>query len=812
MNKNPKESFVLYEVAPSLTHDNKKIKILADSFATIFDTDKLFGKEVITYEIYGNDKSVHYLFGCPESSSGYFRPKLENSFKGSSVHVWQGDEHNGKHTGLGPCAAILQSGSYHGFTLNLKQPSFLPLDMKDAQIYEEILSTMDSLEKNEKLLIQIIIRPLSDDWQNDCRESYEAWLNGETIYRGVHGKQMLQGFMTGAMRSLQNMAKLMSNEDADDVRRRQAVPDVKIKLTQPGFNVQIRGLVAATPSRQTIIARSVASAFRNLSKENDFKLNHSINQKRLALLIEERKISVMANKQIISSLELSNMIKVPDGKCDNPKIQRTAPEERRVDEGLTKHGMLIGHTVHTADKKPVHFSVAHADDVARVKLFVASPGGGKSTIIEQLVFEAAKLGHGAVIFDIADGKLYERVIQMLPEYKDKLVCIDYTDEIYPPAFNFSALGGSDDDRGMIFAEFFEMLFKTDDLARTQSYLNKAALSVFADNNATLLEFLLMLRDADFRNSVIPNLRTTHPDLYLWWMKEFPKISEARWNENVAPIIVRLDNLFYNTRMRNILCQRGGKVAPAEWMKNGNIVVVNLSNGTFTEPEQRMLMALHNYAFWNATLAREKETRAGLKPRPFHLIYDEPQTYMNATPMVSRAISKARKYGTSLSFFIQEAEQIIKEAPALWKEILGMSPHLMIGPVSESTAKHIKKELNMSEEEILAIKNHKFHWIMKTYVKKEAVPPIVIKAMPPRDERDEEEKKKVIGSKHTAEVKLKWRTHFSRQMKSQLQADISARNMGLSVAEYHKLLNSYAAPKSEEVNWDAGDKKEAPVWS
>src|SRR5205085_7577939 len=187
-------------------------------------------------------------------------------------------------------------------------------------------------------------------------------------------------------------------------------------------------------------------------------------------------------------------------------------------------GIHIATTIHSEEPWPVHFSTAHPDDTARIKLFVASPGGGKSTIIEQMVWEGAKKGFGCAVFDIADGRLYERIIEILPDYADKIVSIDYTDEDRPPAFNFSALGGNDEDRGMIFAEFFEALFKTDDLARTQSYLNKAALSIFSDSNATLLEFIQMLRDPDYRNAVIPTLRVKQPDLYLWWMREFPKIS------------------------------------------------------------------------------------------------------------------------------------------------------------------------------------------------------------------------------------------------------------------------------------------------
>jgi hypothetical protein len=232
----------------------------------------------------------------------------------------------------------------------------------------------------------------------------------------------------------------------------------------------------------------------------------------------DRKLNLIGNP-ILSSDEVKNLLKLPDETVDVPKLKRMTPEETRVDDRLKEGGMLIGHTVNK-EQEPVYFSTKHQDDTARVKLFVASPGGGKTTIIMNFIEQAIKKGHGCAAFDVADGNLYEMIIRNHPEWKDQILCVDYTDKLFPPALNLSALGGDDETRGLMFAEFFEMMFKTDDLARTQSYLLKAALSVFCEEENTLLEFIEMLRNDSFRKKMIPKLKKKAPDLYLWWMEEF----------------------------------------------------------------------------------------------------------------------------------------------------------------------------------------------------------------------------------------------------------------------------------------------------
>lgn len=790
----------IYEILPSLSHDNKGVKNLVDSFTTLFDTDKIFAKpkEVVGLEIYANEERISYHFVIPNSHEEYIVPKIKQTFKGSSLHKTHRDYDSVLSLPVheGNDRKIRNTCHHRVVNLYLKNAAFLPLKMDDkASVFEEIVHSLENLRKGEEVVIQMLFQPVRNDWQEQFREAYEGWLSGENTIHGYGVKEMAQVLIKGLLNLFENFTRSLMNEEVKESKRRHSSNDVNKKLTQEGFKTCIRVLSKSNDeSRPEQINRGITAAFRTLAHDNDFVARTPLFVGKTIKQMESLKMpKITINHQILCKSEVMTLMKIPDKGVEAEKLKRMAPEERQVSKAITKEGYLIGHTINSPNE-PVHFSVNHGDDIARTRLFIASPGGGKSTLIEQFVLQAARYGHGCAIFDVADGRLYERIIRLLPEHKQDIICIDYTDKEFPPAFNFSALGGEDETRGLMFGEFFEQLFDTSDLARTQSYMLKAAMAVFSNPESTLLEFIEMLRNESFRKQMLPSLRKRQPDLYLWWTREFPKVGEKRLNEIIAPILVRLDTFLYNQRIRNILCQKGGKLTPAKWMEEGKIVVFNLSGGSFTEHEQRILMSLHNAAFWNATLARESDTRNNKEPRPFHLVYDEPQTYMGATPMFDRAISKARKYRVSCNFFIQDAEQIIKEAPDLWKKILGMSPHLMVGPVSESTAKHIYKEFNVTIEEILALKKRKYCWLLRTFHNKEALPPFVVKTMPPRDERE------TVDDSHIGEVKKKNRMTFNTLPLKELNDDIAARQMGMTLKEYQEALKVEEEPEGTDFEW------------
>ncbi|WP_421021329.1 hypothetical protein, partial [Klebsiella pneumoniae] len=108
---------------------------------------------------------------------------------------------------------------------------------------------------------------------------------------------------------------------------------------------------------------------------------------------------------------------------------------------------------------------------------------------------------------MADGRLYLEAIETTPEEeRGKLVLVNFADERYPHIFNFSSLGRDSDTVGAMFAEFFEVYFKTAHNHRMNSFLRKAAMTVFSNPDATFLELILLMRDEEYRRKFLPTIR------------------------------------------------------------------------------------------------------------------------------------------------------------------------------------------------------------------------------------------------------------------------------------------------------------------
>lgn len=781
---------VFYQFAPNLSGNAKAIDLLLDALhGTLRDSlyhQLVHGQEVTSYELYAENQRASYFLGLPAVYADFLLDAFKHAYKGSGFQQVERP--------IGPFSV----GSTAVARLTLSRHPFHALAMDaGSRLTSALLRVCDSLSREERLWVQVLLQPLDSTWQDDFFEAYQRYLEGEEVTNGV-GVGLL---LAKGIRALSDVPRSMMTDALgvdEDKKKKARVRQLKLterKLQRPGFRVCVR-LAASSPNalrRQSLLS-SLTNAFRTTNADNEWKLAGVWRKEAFLRQMQERRMPPFDNSVILCDEEVKAFFLMPGDEEEIASLTQMKPEETRVDPRITKGGIHIGYTVEFGKQGvPVYIPVSENDDAAKVRLWIGPPGAGKSTQAEVFCNGAARLGHGFAAYDAKDGLLFRRLLSVLSRDIDerRFVILDYENEERPPVFNFNALGGEAKTAGAMFVELFEILFNGQHLTTSKSFAVKCAHSVFSDPTSTFLEFIRIMRDEDFRKQFLPKLKARNPDLYLWWKREFPRISEGELQRMVQPILDRMENdVLYNTRMANILCGRGGRINYEKWMNEGKIVLVNIPLGHFTEPELRFLMALHNFASWNAILKRRRITQAGKKPRPFHLVFDEPQLYMDATPTIQTAIAKARAYGVSYNFFIQEAEQVIERSPSLWRCILGMAPMLMVGPVSEYTAKQLQAELGVPFSEILKLKELPYHWWYKGYAGKAAVKPIIIKSLPPLHETTD-------------------RTRLYRELvclygpytAKQIQEDISARNYNLTVQEYKKMLAAYENEEEEGVEWD-----------
>lgn len=784
--------YTSYLVAPSTDNTNAEIDMLIKSFFSVRN-DQLFkmawgdGQPVIAIEVYADHQTAYYLFTVPTQHKLLMKERLEAAFKGGGVR---------EHTLEGWPMQYNQDTTLIANVALTKSPVF-PLQFSDASICKDLLYVTEELRENEKAFVQILIEPQADGWQAELESAYEKYLGGEAIPGGgllKSGGRSLDASISSFAASIGDKDNKHKPKSANNgfVKHRQ-IPDFHKKIRQSGFNVAVRLVVDAPEyNRRNDIIEGLAGAFKATNYYNAWQMQGIIRKKAAMTALQKRQMPFLQSANLICEDELRGLISLPTKEIKTKRLERMKPDEETVDQRVTRSIIPVGFSIeYGARGTTVGFSIADPDTASKARLWIAPPGSGKSTGVLTFMQGSIAAGHGGSIFDVADGRLYLQAIECTdPRERDKLVLVNFADERYPHVFNFSSLGSDADQIGMMFSEFFEIFFKTASNHRMNSFLQKSSITVFADPNSTFLELILLMRDEDFRRKFLPQIKRSNPDLFLWWKSEFPKIakSESMMNEILQPIIYRLDNMQYNKRIAPIFCGRGGRLEIAKWMNEGRWILYNISNGIFLETEQRMLMSFLNYAYWSATLSRERLLQGKIEPVIHHKMYDEPQTYMTATPVFELSISKSRKYRVSDNFLIQNPTQVIKRDPALWNQIIGMNPHILVGGgLDNDGLKEMAGILKISKEELAQLESLEYHWYFKTYVGKESLKPFIFNAkgmMPP-------------NHGPAPALKMYWRQALAPKTAEEHREDISARNLKLSLADYRKLLESYDETDDEE---------------
>lgn len=777
--------YVSFRFAPSIDNDNSGIDTLIKSFHSLLN-HQMFksvrdGQPVASIELYADGSNAHYLITVPKNYKMMIKEKITSAFPGSGskefdVKGWPMDDDKD---------SLIASLSVN------KQP-FFPIEMKEGtSICKDYLHLIDDMREKEKLFLQILLEPIENGWQDELEKSYEDYLVGKGS--GSAGS-ILQSSGKKLDGMLSNMARSFTSDDNEPTRnkRHREMKEFQQKVRQSGFRVAVRVMVRADSyERRNDLIEGIAGSFKTSGGHNNWQLNPTILKKSALQSLRTRQMPLLSSTSLLCDDEVKTLLRFPTKEVESLKLARMRPDERKIDVRITKNIIPMGKSIKFGEiGTPVGFSIDNPDTASKARIWIAAPGSGKTKAAQIFKNGAMRAGHGGSLFDVADGKLYyESVSSTPPEYRDKLVLVNFANEQYPHIFNFNSLGRDAETVGTMFTEFFEVFFKTQSNHRMNSFLRKGSMTAFASPDSTFLELIMLLRDEEFRKKFLPKIRKTNPDLFLWWMTEFPKIakSDAQMSEILQPILYRLDELQYNPRLGPIFCGKGGRLEINRWMNEGKWVLYNLSNGVFLENEQRMMMSFLNYSYWSATLARERMIQNGIEPIVHHKIYDEPQTYMNATPVTKLSISKSRKYRVSDNFFIQSPSQIIEKDPELWAQILDMNPHILIGgSFGKTQLKLISEELNISIEELRQLSQLEYHWYFKTYVGKELIPPFIFDGKMEMENYGEDPM-----------LNLRWRQHFAPYSVDQIKEENTARNLKMTVDEYRELIESYDEQDDEE---------------
>jgi len=551
--------------------------------------------------------------------------------------------------------------------LDLIENEALPIKTFDNFEVDPLAGITGTLAKlspdaSEELWIQILTRPIPDDWH---KQTTDKWVrkvkSGRKLFSGVGPDWVWFVEALGALfrppaGGTGDTTKVELSE-----RDKTRISKAEEKATKLGYEVKIRlAYLGQDQTSAKLNMQALVGTFKqyNSTNLNGFKLTGgSFKPEDL----DAYKMRQFADRGFILNIsELASVYHLPHTSVETPNIvwasSKTAepPAKLPLITGNPAHDENISAFGLTNFRGINHQFGMFRRDRSRHVYIIGQTGAGKSGMLELFALSDIFYNQGYCIID-PHGDFAINNLRFVPESRIKdVIYFNPADTAYPIAFN--PLEISDPSRKPnVCSEVIGVLkrmFGDSWGPRLEHILRHTILALLDRPETTLLDISRLLTDKDFRKETLDYC--TDVTVLQFWKHEFGQWNEKQVNESIAPVLNKVGAFTANPIIRNIIGQPKSSFDVRKIMDEGKILVVNLSKGLIGEDNAGILGAFLVTKVQLAAMSRSDIPDVADR-RPFYLYVDEFQNF--ATDSFAVILSEARKYGLNLTVANQYISQM-----------------------------------------------------------------------------------------------------------------------------------------------------------
>lgn len=610
---------------------------LQKGFKTNFYGQRHFGFEVIAS--YG---FVKFYAAVPTSMVDVVTQAVISAYP--SARLEEVPEHNI----FSPIGRI--SGTVGG-ELTLKEPFAYPIatyqDLKRDPL-QSLLNSLSSLEKDDGIGIQILLRPAHSGWRKQASEIASKKRKGDKS-GGVASWWFKQLFL-----ALWQPPEEKEKKDGDKKELSgldQAILDsIDDKTRHAGYETLIRVVSSSNVSQRAQAAlNNVVAAFAvyDAQGKNGFKFTPARDIEQFVSAFILRFFPQENRNNVLNAVELASMFHFPDQRnIPTSQLERQSSKQVDAPRNLPDEGLFMGYNIFRGVKKAIRLA---KHDRQRHMYVVGQTGTGKSTFLENLAFQDMLNGDGFAFID-PHGDTAELLLAKVPKERAEDVIYFCPAEMdYPMGLNMFEFQ-TDAQKDFLIQEAINMLYKLYDPQRQgiigpryEHIFRNCALLLMADpQGGTFVDIPKLLIDKEFMQS---KLKYTKDRMVLdFWLKEWPNSQRSNESGEVTSWVVSKFGAFMsNEMMRNIIGQTKSAFNLRDVMDNKKILIVNLSKGRTGELNSKLLGMIFVMKFQAAAMSRANVPEN--ERQDFCLYVDEFQNF--STDSFATIMSEARKYHLNL---------------------------------------------------------------------------------------------------------------------------------------------------------------------
>ena len=645
-------------------------------------------QEHISFEIVAIKKNIYFCIWMPKHLQSFVESQVYAQYSTAQIFNLEDDYSQRE----------LHQKVIHNVELGLTTHETIPIKTFpnfEVDPLSGITATLARLnETDEEIWIQILARPIADDWHKK-------------------GKKHIDKIKGGSLASALLRAPFQPLGDQEDgkqglsERARSQIDAIENKNTKLGYQVKIR-LVYLGSSRETALLRmqALVGAFKqfNTTELNGFQQQSAdFDTKSLQ---QYRNRDFKDSGFILNIEELASVFHLPHTSVDTPNIvwasAKTAepPSILPTDQNYQSTELsCFGKTNFRSSN--LTFGSLRSDRGRHVYV-IGQTGTGKSGLLELLSLSDMQHNHGYAIVD-PHGDFAINNLQMIPQEKIKdVVYFNPADADFPIGFN--PLEVSDSRQKVNIASDLVGVMKRmfDSWGPRLEYILRYTILALLDNpGSTMLDITRMLTDKTFRKKIIHNVE----DLVVvnFWKTEFNTWDNRFQTEAVAPVLNKVGAFTANPTIRNIIGQPKSSFDLRKIMDEQKIVILNLSRGLIGEDNANILGAMIITKIQLAAMSRADILNIEDR-KPFYLYVDEFQNF--ATDSFAVILSEARKYGLFLTLANQYIDQM---PPEVKSAVFGNVGTIVSFRVSPDDAPFLEKyfEPQFDSTDLIQLANRNF---------------------------------------------------------------------------------------------------------
>lgn len=672
-------------------------------------------QEHISLEITSVKGVIRFYIWTPKSLQSFVESQIYAGYPDAQIRPADSDyvAHERKHSVI------------HTTELTLAKSEYLPIktyESFDTDPLSAISSVLAKLEDtNQEIWLQILIRPVRDDWQR----SATSWAStigsgsGFNLFGGGGGARWMAGAL-GALWSPPEQGGSVTPKQLT-VQQTAQVDAVEKKSKKTGYQAKIRiAYLGSSAVEARAQMQNITGAFKqyNDSNLNSFKIaNESFTKESLT----KYKIRVFADRGYILNIEeIASIFHLPSSQAETPNVVWASTKSAEppaqlpvltgnpaIDENISAFGMTSFRGINH------QFGMLRYDRSRHVYI-IGQTGSGKTGLLELLSLSDLFHGQGYAIID-PHGDFAMNNMRFIPANRlDDVVYFNPADTQYPLGFNpLEVLDPSQ--INTISSEIIGVLkrmFSDSWGPRLEYILRYTLLALASRPESTMLDITRMLTDKDFRQDTLTYCKDAV--VLQFWRVEFDGWSERFQSEAIAPVLNKVGAFTANPIIRNIIGQPKSTFNIREMMDQGKILIVNLNKGLIGEDNASILGALFVTKIQLSAMSRSDIPDIKDR-RPFYLYVDEFQNF--ATDSFATILSEARKYGLNLTVANQYTSQINQTVKnAVFGNVGTIISFRASADDSESLAKQFEPQFEAND----LLKMHNRHFVINMSINGERV--------------------------------------------------------------------------------------------